>query len=154
MERDIVIEAQDIYLLNLILTKIVDLGQCDIAMVINKSGRLISYQSEANVLDKISIAALVSGSFASSGAIANLIGEKEFETLYQEGAVHHLYVAQVDENNILTIIFTDRSNLKRIKTAIDDHKSAMLEILTKIYSTVVADPFLNLDVSSYKSKEK
>jgi predicted regulator of Ras-like GTPase activity (Roadblock/LC7/MglB family) len=151
MEKDIVIEAEDIYKLNLVLTKIVDSGQCDIAMIINKSGRLISHQAESNTLDKVSIAALVSGSFASSVAIAHLIGETEFETLYQEGIVRHLYVAQIDENNILSVIFTDRSNLKRVKTVIDDNKAKIIEILAKIYSTVVVDPFLNLDVSSYKT---
>jgi len=149
MERDIVIEAEDIYKLNLTLTKIVDAGQCDIAMVINKSGRLISHQAETSAHDKVSIAALVSGSFASSVAIARLIGETEFETLYQEGAIHHLFVSQIDENNILCVIFTDRSNLKRVKIVIEDNEKQVEEALKKIYSKVVSDPFLNLDVSSY-----
>ena len=149
MERDIVLEAEDIYRLNLVLTKIVDLGQCDIAMLINKSGRLISYQAETSAHDKVSIAALVSGSFASSVAVARLIGETEFETLYQEGVIHHLFVSQIDENNILCVVFTDRSNLKRAKIVIEDHKPQIDEILEKMYSKVIADPFLNLDVSSY-----
>jgi predicted regulator of Ras-like GTPase activity (Roadblock/LC7/MglB family) len=150
VEKDIFISAEDIYRLNLVLTKIVDSGLCDIVMLINKSGRLISYQAESSALDKVSIAALVSGSFASSVAIARLIGETEFETLYQEGVVHHLFVSQVDDNNILCAIFTERSNLKRVKIAIEDNKPQVDEVLKKIYSDVVADPFLNLDVSSYK----
>jgi len=152
MEKDIFIEAEDVYQLNLALTKIVDSGQCDIAMVVNKSGRLISYQAETSAHDKVSIAALVSGSFASSVAIARLIGETEFETLYQEGITHHLFVSQIDENNILCVIFTARSNLKRVKTAIEDNKLQIDKVLEKMYSNVVLDPFLNLDVSSYKKK--
>lgn len=150
MEKDIVIRAEDIYQLNLLLTKIVDAGQCDIVMVINKSGRLISYQAETSAHDKVSIAALVSGSFASSVAIARLIGETEFETLYQEGVIHHLFVYQLDANNILCAIFTDRSNLKRVKTVIEDNKPQVDTVLKKIYSEVVTDPFLNLDVSAFK----
>jgi predicted regulator of Ras-like GTPase activity (Roadblock/LC7/MglB family) len=153
-ERDLIINEHDIYKLNLGLTKIVDAGQCDLIMVINKSGRLISHQAEANAFDKVSLAALVSGSFASSGAIAHLIGEKEFETLYQEGVLYHLYVAQIDANNVLTSIFTDRSNLRRVKTAIEDHRDEINSVLENMYSRVVADPFLNLDVSSYKKTDK
>jgi len=149
MEKDIFIEAEDIHQLNLVLTKIVDSGQCDLAMVVNKAGRLISFQAETSAHDKVSIAALVSGSFASSVAIARLIGETEFETLYQEGIIHHLFVSQIDDNNILCVVFTDRSNLKRVKIVIDDNKPQINEVLAKIYSRVVADPFLNLDVSSY-----
>lgn len=154
MEKDIVIREEDIYELNLVLTKIVDAGQCDIVMVINKSGRLLSYQAETSAHDKVSIAALVNGSFASSVAIARLIGETEFETLYQEGVIHHLFVSQVDDNNILCAIFTDRSNLKRVKIVIEDNKQQMDDVLKKIYAEIEEDPFLNLDVSSYKKKKE
>jgi len=153
-ERDLIINEHDIYQLNLMLTKILDAGQCDLMMIVNKSGRLISHQAEANSFDKVSIAALVSGSFASSAAIARLIGEKEFETLYQEGVLYHLFVAQIDTNNIITAVFTDRSNLRRVKTAINDNKAATLKILENMYSKVAPDPFLNLDVSSYKKANK
>ncbi|MCL2844787.1 MAG: roadblock/LC7 domain-containing protein [Chitinivibrionia bacterium] len=153
-ERDLIINEHDIYKLNLVLTKIVDSGQCDLIMVINKSGRLISYQAEANAFDKVSLAALVVGSFASSSAIAHIVGEKEFETLYQEGVLYHLYVVQIDHNNIITAIFTDRSNLMRVKTVINDCKSAVADVLENMYARVVADPFLNLDVSSYKKTDK
>jgi predicted regulator of Ras-like GTPase activity (Roadblock/LC7/MglB family) len=152
MEKDIVISAEDIYQLNLALTKIVDAGQCDIVMLINKSGRLISYQAETSTHDKVSIAALVSGSFASSVAIARLIGETEFETLYQEGVINHLFVSQIDDNNILCVIFTDRSNLKRVKTIIEDNKPKIDAVLKNIYSEIVTNPFLNLDVSAFHNR--
>lgn len=150
MKEDIVLQSHDVYQLNLALTSIVDAGQCDIAMLINKSGRLIASQNETSAYDKTSIAALVSGTFASNGAIAQLIGESEFETLYQEGKTHHLYVAQLDLNNILCLIFTARSNLKRIKMVISDNRTRITDVLKNLYQTVSSDPFLNLDVSTYQ----
>lgn len=154
MKEDIVLKHEDIYNLNLALTKILDAGLAELVMIINKSGRLITAQSENADLDTISIAALVSGSFASSSSTANLIGEDEFETLFQEGKENHLLVQQIDSNNILTIIFTNtRSNLKRMKLAIEDHRETLLPVLKKLYHDFAADPFLNLDVSGYQSEE-
>ena len=154
MKEDIVLKHEDIYQLNLTLTRVLDAGLAELVMIINKSGRLITSQSESSDMDTISIAALVSGSFASSGSIANLIGEEEFTTLYQEGKDFHLLVQQIDENNILTIIFTGaRTNLKRMKLSIADHIEQLRPILKKLYKDFASDPFLNLDVSGYQNEE-
>lgn len=153
MKEDIILKHDDIYQLNIALTKILDSGMAELAMIINKSGRLITGQSENSDFDTISIAALVSGSFASSSSIANLIGENEFETLYQEGVNSHLLVQQIDENNILTLVFTSaRTQLKRLKLAIEEHRGELEPILKQLYHDFAADPFLNLDVSGYQKE--
>ncbi len=150
MEKDIILRAEDLYQLNLVLTAILDSSQAELAMVINKSGRLITWQAETSTFNTESIAALVTGSFASSCSVANLIGEKEFESMYQEGTNNHVFIAQVDSHNILTLVFTGRTKLNRVKLGVENHRNALLPIIETIYRGVVNDPFLNLDVSGYK----
>ncbi len=149
MEKDIILRPEDVFKLNLGLTSILDAALAETVLVINKSGRLITSQSETSNYDNISISALVTGSFASSGSIAQLIGEEEFESMYQEGKEFHVYVNQIDHNNILTTIFSNRTTLKKVKIATDEGKKKLLPVLNNLYATVESDPFLNLDVSNY-----
>jgi len=152
MEKDIILRAEDLYRLNIVLTAILDSSQAELAMIINKSGRLITWQAESSAYDTISIAALVTGSFASSSSVANLIGEDEFASMYQEGTNTHVYIAQIDESNILTLVFTGRTKLNRVKLGIENNRGSLVPTLAKIYQGVHNDPFLNLDVSSYQSQ--
>lgn len=149
MEKDIILRAEDLYKLNLELTNILDQAQAELIMIINKSGRLITWQGETSTYNTESIAALVTGSFASSGSVANLLGEKEFSSMYQEGINNHVFIAQIDSHNILTLVFTGRTKLNRVKLSVENHKSSLTPSLENIYRGVVNDPFLNLDVSGY-----
>jgi len=149
MEKDIIIGADGVYELDSALSEIIGLAQCEIAMVINKSGQLISHQARTDGADKVSIAALAAGGFASSAAIARLIGETEFETLYYEGSTNNLYIAQIDKNNIILLVFKNRSSLEKVRNVVDDNRANVVEILKKTYLNTLPDPFINLDVSSY-----
>jgi predicted regulator of Ras-like GTPase activity (Roadblock/LC7/MglB family) len=150
MEKDIILRAEDLHQLNLVLTTILDSAQAELIMIINKSGRLITWQGETSTYDTISIAALITGSFASSGSVANLIGEDEFESMYQEGKNSHVYISQIDSSNILTLVFTGRTKLNRVKLGVENHRNALIPTLSNIYQGVHNDPFLNLDVSGYQ----
>lgn len=150
MEKDIILRAEDLYNLNLVLTTILDSAQAELIMIINKSGRLITWQGETSTFDTISIAALITGSFASSSSVANLIGETEFESMYQEGKSNHVFISQIDSSNILTLVFTGRTKLNRVKLGVENHRNALIPLLANIYQDVTNDPFLNLDVSGYQ----
>ena len=147
MEKDLILTQEDLHRLNLIVTKIIDAGRIDCALVVNKSGRLITAQSESSDYDTISLAALVSGNFASSSSIANKLGEDEFSSMLQEGKNKHIYVALIDYNTILTAIFDKRSNVERVREAIDEYNDRLLKQLNVIYSTLELSPELNVDLS-------
>ena len=148
MEKDLILTRDDLHRLNLILTKILDAGRIDCALVVNKSGRLITSQSESSDYDAISLAALVSGNFASSSSIANKLGEDEFTSMLQEGKNKHIYVALIDYNTILTAIFDKRSNVERVREAIEGYNDRLLAQLNVIYSTLELSPELNIDLSN------
>ena len=148
MEKDLILRKEDIRQLNLLLTKIVDKARVDCVILINKSGRMITSQSETSEYDKMSLAALISGNFASSNSIANLLDENEFTSMLQEGENRHILISQVDVNSILACIFDKRSNAEKIKVCIEDFSSKLTKILSDIYSNILSDPELNLDVSA------
>lgn len=148
MEKDLILKKEDIRQLNLLLTKIVDRARIECAILINKSGRMVTSQSETSEYDKMSLAALISGNFASSSSIANLLDENEFTSMLQEGEKKHILISQIDNNSILACIFTKRSNAEKIKLCIEEFSSKLIELLSAIYSNILSDPELNLDVSA------
>ncbi|MGM0443762.1 MAG: roadblock/LC7 domain-containing protein [Fibrobacterota bacterium] len=149
MREDLVLRPDDIFNINCILTRILDESMSDILLLINKSGRLITHQAQNSSFDAISISALVSGTFASSNSIANLIGEDSFDVIHQAGRKKDIYIEQVDRNNILTCIFPKNSNVKKVKYSLESNREELLPHLQKMYAHVENDPFLNIDVSNY-----
>lgn len=147
MEKDLILQKEDLRQLNLLLTKIVDKARIDCAILINKSGRMVTSQSETSEYDKTSLAALISGNFASSSSIANLLDENEFTSMLQEGENRHIYIVQIDDNSILACIFDKRTNAEKIKFCVEELSSKLTKVLSKIYNNILLDPELNIDIS-------
>ena len=149
--KDLILHEEDIFGLNIVLTKMIDESRMDCALLINKSGRLVSAQSETSELDRTSLSALVTGTFTSSSSIARLLGEEEFSCMVQEGEKKGLYVIMVDFNSILACVYDNRrTTLDKVKTIVPIHMESLKRGLTKIYENVMLDPELNIDVSYYR----
>src|SRR5206468_2011245 len=55
--------------------------------------------------DTTSVAALASGSFEATQAIARIINEPNFSCVYQEGERYSMLVNNIDEQTVLIVIF-------------------------------------------------
>jgi len=75
------------------------------ALIIDKGGFLISSYGDTRQFDLTTIAALASGAFMANQTIANLIHETSFDCVYQQGQQHSMFVLDVDEFCLLTVIF-------------------------------------------------
>jgi predicted regulator of Ras-like GTPase activity (Roadblock/LC7/MglB family) len=74
-------------------------------LLIDKGGPLIAVRGQARELNCITIAALAAGCFTSTQAIAGLLGETTFTSVYQQGERHSLLIENIDENLLLLVIF-------------------------------------------------
>ncbi|MBN1983736.1 MAG: roadblock/LC7 domain-containing protein [Chitinivibrionales bacterium] len=146
MQKDLILSKEDIVRLNIVLTRIVDESRIDCALLINKSGRLVTVQSEGIEFDKTAAATLVASTFASTNSIASMIGEEEFTSIVQEGKDHHMYITLIDESTILSCIFDKRSNLEKVKERIELYLDHLRVILDKIYSNTPSSAELNFDI--------
>lgn len=147
-EKDLILHEEDTRRLNVVLTQIVDGAHVSCILLINKSGRLVTAQSETSKYDRTSLAALAAGNFASSGTLAQMIGESEFGSTYQKGKRTHVYSTLLEHNTILVCIFDKRATLENLTSHIEQHKARLLSLLRSIYEGVESDPAINLDVSS------
>jgi predicted regulator of Ras-like GTPase activity (Roadblock/LC7/MglB family) len=95
----------DIEYLNNTLQDLLQKTDATTALVIDKGGFLITSRGDARNYDLTSIAALASGAYMANQTIANLVHETSFDSVYQQGETHSMFVVSVDEYCLLVVIF-------------------------------------------------
>jgi predicted regulator of Ras-like GTPase activity (Roadblock/LC7/MglB family) len=96
---------QDIRRLDEVLGELLDKTDATVAAVIDLGGFLITSQSRASQFDLTTIAALASGTYLANQTIAGLVHEATFNSIYQQGEKHSLFVCAVDQYCLLAVIF-------------------------------------------------
>jgi predicted regulator of Ras-like GTPase activity (Roadblock/LC7/MglB family) len=96
---------EDIQCLQSALNEFLVRSDAQAALVTDKAGFLIAHQGRSDRLDLTSLAALAAGSFTANEQIARLIGEDEFDSVYQQGGRTSLVVYNVNDQSLLVVIF-------------------------------------------------
>lgn len=99
------------------------------AILITNSGHLIVQRGFVRPFDVLTIAALTSNIFNSTMELANLIGEKKFRELFQEGTRSSIYYISVDTNYLLVSMFDDRTIPGVVKVASEEFSRAVRDII-------------------------
>ena len=84
-------------------------------LLIEKSGQLVTAQGQTGTLDTLSLAALISGSFASTRALARLLGEKNFKMMFQQGKTESIFVVALDTTDIVAVVFGESVTVGLVK---------------------------------------
>jgi predicted regulator of Ras-like GTPase activity (Roadblock/LC7/MglB family) len=97
--------AEDIQVLDKALDDLLRRSEATAALIIDKGGPLIDQRGAVGSFDTTTISALAAGSFCATQAIAGLLGESDFASIYQQGKHHSLLFCNVDDNVLLIVIF-------------------------------------------------
>jgi len=96
---------RDIRLLDEMLREFIAHTEATTALIIDKGGFLITHQGDDAQFDLTTIGALASGAFMANQTIAGLVNESNFNSIYQQGEKHSMFVVNVDEHCLLAVIF-------------------------------------------------
>lgn len=129
---DVILYKEDIDRLNSILQAFVSETKIISALLINKDTRLLAHQGTLAMFDMSALAALIVGSFASTQAIAGLIGEHEFGTMFHSGNSKNLLISLVDDNTILATVFDRSVQLSTVNAGIERSVGLLQEALAAI----------------------
>ncbi len=102
------------------------------ALMIDREGHLVTRRGEAVRGSLESISALVAGCFAATGALAELLGEDEFSTLFHQGERENLQITPVGDRALFVIVFDDRSNLGLVRFYVQETLGRLKEALEDI----------------------
>jgi predicted regulator of Ras-like GTPase activity (Roadblock/LC7/MglB family) len=84
------------------------------AFVIDKGGFLVATVG-GEKYDLTTVAALCAAAFTANEAIAGLIGEPNFTTIYQQGERSSLFISNIDAQCLLAVIFNARLSVGAVK---------------------------------------
>jgi len=96
---------EDVQRLDEILRELLAQTDGSTALVIDKGGFLIGNCGDSRQFDLTTIAALASGAYMANQTIANLVHESNFNSVYQQGEKHSMFVLSVDDYCMLVVIF-------------------------------------------------
>jgi predicted regulator of Ras-like GTPase activity (Roadblock/LC7/MglB family) len=85
------------------------------AVITDRAGFVIALQGKHQGLDTTTLGALSANTFAASAAIAGMIGEPNFSSLYQEGSRFSLLINSLTDAALLVIIFDAKTNGGAVK---------------------------------------
>jgi predicted regulator of Ras-like GTPase activity (Roadblock/LC7/MglB family) len=113
--HDVVIHEADAVRIDGVLRRLLADANSAAAVLIDRSGQPLAEAGTARTLDIGSIGALAAAAFASTAALARLLGESEFSVLFHEGVKESMHVCTVDEQTILLVIFDERTTIGMVR---------------------------------------
>lgn len=112
---NLVLTEAGVHALNALTGQLQQEVQARAVLLIEKSGQIITAQGQTSTLDTLSLGALISGSFASTKALARLLGEKHFKTLFQQGKSESIFVVQLETTDTLAVVFGSQVTVGLVK---------------------------------------
>jgi predicted regulator of Ras-like GTPase activity (Roadblock/LC7/MglB family) len=84
-------------------------------LLLDKSGQLITAQGQAGQRDIVALGALLAGAFASSRHVAEILGERDFRSILQQGVQESIFTSQVGEQWLLVVVFEKQAHIGLVK---------------------------------------
>ncbi|MGH2486469.1 MAG: roadblock/LC7 domain-containing protein [Ktedonobacterales bacterium] len=84
-------------------------------LLLDKSGQLISTQGQGGQRDVIALGALLAGAFSSSRQVAEILGEKDFRSILQQGVHESMYTSLIGDQWLLVIVFDRQTHVGLVK---------------------------------------
>jgi predicted regulator of Ras-like GTPase activity (Roadblock/LC7/MglB family) len=106
---------EDIGELERALQELLMKSEASAALIIDKGGFLITQCGDYRDYDTTTLAALSAASFAATQGIAELVGETNFSSVYQQGDQLSILVGNVDEYCLLTVLFKAQISVGAVK---------------------------------------
>lgn len=127
---------EDYWAINTTIQELLKNSNSKSIMLLDKTGQMISSVGEEPQFDLHSFASLCAADFEANAQLAELIGERDFSTLYHQGSNESMYLARVEQNIILVILFDKKTTLGlvrlRTKKAVDNLSTVIRRLYEKL----------------------
>jgi predicted regulator of Ras-like GTPase activity (Roadblock/LC7/MglB family) len=97
------------------LDELIARSEASNAAILDKGGFIVASRGALESYDLTTLAALAAASFTANQAIANLIHETNFSSVYQQGDSFSMLVNNVDEQCLLVVIFKAQLSVGAVK---------------------------------------
>ncbi len=127
---------EDYWAINTIIQELLKNANATSVLLLDKTGQLIASVGDEPEFDMYSFASLCAADFEANAQLAKLIGEKDFSTLYHQGSNESMYLARIEQNIIMVVLFDKRTTLGlvrlRTKKAVDNLATVIRQLYDKL----------------------
>lgn len=102
------------------------------ALLVDRSGHMVTRRGASLDGSLESVAALAAGSFSATREMARILGEGEFNSLFHQGARESIQISAVSDRSLFVIVFDDHSNLGLVRFYAEETTSRLIEVFTAI----------------------
>ncbi len=129
---NLIISDRELAIISAALNKLMNDTNASSVMLIDKSGQVIATQGAGVRRNATSLGALLAGAFSSSRHIAELLGEKDFRTIFQQGVRENIYTTMIEEQWLLVIVFDKLTHIGLVKVLSKKASDEMERILERV----------------------
>lgn len=129
----LLVADEEIELINVCLRKLLEETTAKYAMVLDKSGWVITLQGDASNHDTTTLGALVAGSFASAKQVAKVLKEDDFRVLFQQGEHDSIVTSSVNDEWMLSVIYSQSTHTGLVKVLSKRAASGLATILARVH---------------------
>jgi predicted regulator of Ras-like GTPase activity (Roadblock/LC7/MglB family) len=133
VQTDWKIFEEDYWAISSVLKELLKNSNSKSILLIDKTGQLIASVGVEPHFDLLSFASLCAADFEANNQLAQLIGEKDFTTLYHQGSDESMYLAKVESRIILVVLFDKRTTLGLVRLRVKKAVDGLSTILTGLF---------------------
>lgn len=122
--------------LGLVLQRLIQESGARCALLVDRSGQLVTLAGERPAFDTTAFATLTAADFSANDQLARLMGESDFNTLYHQGERESMLLADVAKCAILVVLFDTRTTLGLVRLR---SRSAVAELVPILESMLGRD---------------
>src|ERR1700719_1433410 len=129
---NLIISDHELGAISTSLNKIMNDTSATSVMLLDKTRQLISHQGTSTRRNATSLGALLAGAFSSSRHVAELLGEKDFRTIFQQGVHENIYTTMIEDQWLLVIVFDKLTHIGLVKVLSKKASDEMGRILERV----------------------
>ncbi|MFH1844726.1 MAG: roadblock/LC7 domain-containing protein [bacterium] len=124
---------EDYWAINAALEDLLSSSRAQNILLIDRTGQLITQAGDEVEFDLVSFASLCAADFEANYQLAKLIGEKDFSTLYHQGAKESMYLGKIAQGVVLVVLFDKRTTLGLIRLRVKRTAEELNTILDGLF---------------------
>lgn len=112
---NLIISDRELTIIKSLLSKLMSDTSASSVMLLDKSGQVVTTLGASTRQNATALGALLAGAFSSSRHVAELLGEKDFRTIFQQGVNESIFTTMVEEQWLLVIVFDKLTHIGLVK---------------------------------------
>ncbi|MFO7654750.1 MAG: roadblock/LC7 domain-containing protein [Candidatus Krumholzibacteriia bacterium] len=102
-------------------------------LLVDRTGQLIAQSGGTVEFDLTSFASLCAADFEANYQLAKLVGEKDFSTLYHQGARESMYLGKIARGVVLVVLFDQRTTLGLVRLRVKKTVEELNAVIDGLY---------------------